>query len=158
MRKETEKQTIFFYFEIIIFILFMYAISALVFLNGDDFMYGTFAKEGILKNSASYYITGNGRFWINVLDSLLLSCDRYLYIAINPIIVMLFIILLAKNMQLICFKQEGATVHPLWHGSICLFRCIMCTRNSVLDYRYDELSVSGNYFPLGDFAVSNASH
>ncbi|MDY2926408.1 MAG: DUF6056 family protein [Eubacteriales bacterium] len=134
MRKETEKQTIFFYFEIIIFILFMYAISALVFLNGDDFMYGTFAKEGILKNSASYYITGNGRFWINVLDSLLLSCDRYLYIAINPIIVMLFIILLAKNMQLICFKQEDRQQERQFirYGMV-LFACldVLCVRETV---------------------------
>lgn len=60
-------------------------------------MYGAFSKEGILPSVFSYYRTGNGRLWINILDSALLSFDRYLFIIVNPMIVMAFIFLMAKK-------------------------------------------------------------
>lgn len=88
-----------FIIETALFIVLLYCISIFVFLNGDDFMYGTFAKQGIFSSVWSYYQTGNGCFITNVLDSALLTFDRYLFILINPLIIMAFIVLLAKNVQ-----------------------------------------------------------
>lgn len=82
-----------------IFLCFLYCTAACVYLNGDDFMYGTFAHTGIIRNTLSYYVTGNGRFWINVLDSLLLWFDRYAFVVLCPWIILAFVVLLAKNIQ-----------------------------------------------------------
>ncbi len=98
-----------FYIEICIYMVFFYAISACVYLNGDDFMYATFAKEGIFSNVADYYMTGNGRFWINILDSALLYFDRVLFVMLNPLVILAFIILLAKNIKLLAAKSEDKT-------------------------------------------------
>lgn len=59
-------------------------------------MYGTFEKQGILKNVFSYYNTGNGRWLINIIDSFILRYDRYLFIIINPLIICLTILLISK--------------------------------------------------------------
>ena len=77
-----------FYLEIAAFLGLVYSITAFVHLNGDDFMYGTFAHEGILSSVWGYYHTGNGRLWINILDSALLFFDRYLYAPTAPLIVL----------------------------------------------------------------------
>ena len=117
--------------EITIYTFILFLISSCVFLNGDDFMYGTFAKEGIISNVLSYYFTGNGRFIINILDSFLLYFDKYLFAVINPLVIMTFIILLAKNAQYIIDKEENKQreITFIRYGMI-LFACIdvMCLR------------------------------
>ncbi|MBQ5840437.1 MAG: hypothetical protein IIW40_00615, partial [Clostridia bacterium] len=77
----------------------LYGIAACVYLNGDDFMYGAFAHTGLLANVTDYYFTGNGRFWINILDSALLWFDRYAFILVLPWIVLAFVVLMAKVIQ-----------------------------------------------------------
>lgn len=123
-----------FYIEVGIFTLFIFLISTCVFLNGDDFMYATFAKEGIVESVASYYVTGNGRFIINVLDSLLLSCDRYLFAFINPLIVLSFVFLMAKNIVWILEKRSNWEKEKQYvrYGMV-LFACldILCLRETV---------------------------
>ena len=128
------KKKYIFYFEITVFIAFLYAISAHIYLNGDDFMYATFAKDGIFSNVAWYYLNRNGRFWINVLDSALLSFDRVLFIILNPIVIMAFIVLLAKNIQLITERTSDATKERRYirYGMV-MFACldVMCLRETV---------------------------
>lgn len=123
-----------FIIEIVLFIALLYCISIFVFLNGDDFMYGSFAKQGILSSVWSYYQTGNGRFTINIIDSALLAFDRYLFILINPLIIMAFIVLLAKNVQWIQEKRASYSKEKTYirYGMV-LFSCmdIMCLRETV---------------------------
>lgn len=61
-----------------------YLICINVFIMGDDYMYGTFAHSGVIKSVWSYYHTGNGRWLINILDSIQLLFGRYLYLIITP--------------------------------------------------------------------------
>lgn len=82
-------------FLIIVYILNL-IIQSLVPVSGDDYMYGTFAKQGILKSVFSYYNTGNGRWLINIIDSFILRYDRYLFIIINPLMICLVILLISK--------------------------------------------------------------
>lgn len=129
-----KKSNQFSYLEIALYVLFFYGVSACVFLNGDDFMYGAFGKNGIVSNVASYYVTGNGRFWINVLDSFLLSFDRYLFLALNPLIIMAFLVLLAKNIQWITEKKADRQKEwKYFRYSMVLFACmsVMCLRETV---------------------------
>ena len=117
-----------------IYVLLLYAISAFVFLNGDDFMYGTFSKEGILQNVISYYYSGNGRLWINILDSLLLTFDRYLFIIICPLVILSFIFLLAKNIQWLTEKKDDRDGEQKYvRYSMVLFACldVLCLRETV---------------------------
>lgn len=129
-----KKQKLFLYLDATLYMLFLYGTSACVFLNGDDFMYGSFSKTGIVHSVASYYVTGNGRFWINILDSLLLSFDRYLFIAVTPLIIMLFIVLLAKNIQWIAEeKADHQKEQKYIRYGMVLFACldVLCLRETV---------------------------
>ena len=112
------------------FVLLIYGTSFSVFLNGDDFMYGTFAHEGIVANVCSYYFTGNGRFWINVADSFLLKFDRYLFVVLLPWIVLSFVYLLAKNIQII---TGGADLREYMTYGMVFFAAIdvLCLRETV---------------------------
>lgn len=111
-----------------LFIFLLYAIHFCVYLNGDDFMYATFGKQGILENVWNYYHTGNGRFWINILDSALLVFDRYLFIFLNPLLILAFLYLLAKNVQTIlgekielkCLVFTGGCYCPLLMYFVCV--------------------------------------
>ena len=119
--------------ELSVFLILLYLVNACVFLNGDDFMYGTFAHDGILKNIWHYYLTGNGRFWINILDSALLWFDRYLFILVNPLLIFAFIKLMAKNVQWIlngCSDPASEQVFTRW--GMVLFACldVMCLREA----------------------------
>lgn len=120
--------------EIALYVLFLYGITSCVFLNGDDFMYASFAKLGVVQSVSNYYITGNGRFWINIMDSLLLWFDRYLFIAVTPLIIMLFITLLAKNVQFIAEGGPDAQKEQRYmrYGMV-LFACldVLCLRETV---------------------------
>ena len=82
-------------FLILVYILNL-IIQSFVSISGDDYMYGTFGKQGILKNVFSYYNTGNGRWLINIIDSFILRYDRYLFIIINPLMICLSILLISK--------------------------------------------------------------
>lgn len=122
------------YIILFIFICMLYAISACIYLNGDDYMYGEFAKSGAFNNVYKYYITGNGRFWINILDSILLFFDRYLYCIINPLIIFSFIVLLAKNVRMMCKKNIDSRLEfKFIQYGIILFSCldILCLRETV---------------------------
>lgn len=128
------KKKYYFYIEVAVFTFLLYAISLCVFLNGDDFMYATFAKTGIFKSVFDYYFTGNGRFVINILDSLMLSCDRYIFIAVNPIIVLLFLYGIASNIQYLKYKTMNTeNVCRYFKYSMVMFASIgvLCLRETV---------------------------
>lgn len=135
MNKTNEKKRdLRFFLELSFFVALLYGISSCVFLNGDDFMYATFAQNGILKNIADYYITGNGRFWINIADSVLLWFDRYAFIVLLPWVVVAFIVLLAKNIQRIMSGCSDRNKEKnLIRVGMVLFTCldVMCLRETV---------------------------
>lgn len=120
--------------EITIFMLALYGISSFVYLNGDDFMYAAFAQTGILGNVTNYYFSGNGRFWINILDSVLLRFDRFGFIVVLPWIVLSFIVLIAKNVQRIMAGCPDAEKEKeLIRMGMVLFCCldVLCLRETV---------------------------
>ncbi len=120
--------------EIVLFLTLLYGTTVSVFLNGDDFMYGTFAHQGILSPVWEYYHTGNGRFWINILDSALLWFDRYLFILVTPWIVLSFVWLMAKNLEMILGYEQNAEKHMSFMKiGMVLFACmdVMCLRETV---------------------------
>ena len=111
--------------EIAGFLLLLYGTSVFVYLNGDDFMYAAFAKTGIFRNVTDYYFTGNGRYWINILDSLLLRFDRYGFLLLLPWIVLAFVVLLAKNVQRIMGGQhDPLREKALVRMGMVLFACL----------------------------------
>lgn len=125
--------------EIGIFLALLYGIHLFVFLTIDDFMYGSFARDGVFQNAWSYYLgncygMGNGRFWINILNSLLLYFDRYLYIILNPLLILSFILLLAKNVQwLMEGRSDRNREQNIMRGGMVLFAClnVLCLREAV---------------------------
>lgn len=129
-----DKEREIFRLEVLLFLAFLYGTTVSVFLNGDDFMYGTFAHQGILAPVWGYYHTGNGRFWINILDSALLWFDRYLFILVTPWIVLSFVWLMARNLEMIFGYAQNAEKHMSFmkYGMV-LFACmdVMCLRETV---------------------------
>ena len=73
----------------VVFLLMQYLICADVHVMGDDYMYGTFGHQGVFSPIFSYYFTGNGRWLVNILDSLCLFFDRFPYAVINPWLLLL---------------------------------------------------------------------
>lgn len=127
-------KTLAFWAKIAAFMIFLWATCACVFLNGDDFMYASFAKQGIFANVTDYYFTGNGRYWINILDSALLSCDRVLFIVLNPFIIISFVLLLAKNIQWITAGESNRDNERRYASfAMVLFAClhVLCLRETV---------------------------
>ena len=123
-----------FVLDVAVFVLLLYGVSAFVYLNGDDFMYASFARTGILKNVCDYYLTGNGRFWINILDSVLLWFDRYAFLILLPWIVLAFVVLLAENIQWIVFgRPDRENERKLIRMGMVLLCCldVMCLRETV---------------------------
>ncbi|WP_299348424.1 DUF6056 family protein [uncultured Catenibacterium sp.] len=90
----------------VLFIVLQYAVSINIFLMGDDFMYAVFAREGCIKSAWNYYFTGNGRWILNILDSLILKFDRYAYVIILPWLMLLFAWLVYKLCIRITKKQS----------------------------------------------------
>ena len=89
-----------------VFLVMQYAICLNVFVMGDDYMYGTFGHMGIIQPVFSYYFTGNGRWLINILDSLWLLLDRYLYIVLMPWLLLLFCILIYRFICVLTNKNH----------------------------------------------------
>lgn len=119
--------------ELAAYLILLYAVHFFVYLNGDDFMYCVFGKMGIFSKSWSYYHTDNGRMIVNILISALLQGGRYLYIALNPLLIMTFVWLLAKNVQVITGREDKTDIlRQTLIGSV-LFACldVMCLRETV---------------------------
>ena len=72
-----------------VFLIMQYLICLDVYLMGDDYMYGTYAHQGVFPSVFSYYFTGNGRWLVNILDCLCLYFDRILYVIFNPWLLLL---------------------------------------------------------------------
>lgn len=123
-----------FWLETAVFLALLYGVAACVYLNGDDFMYGAFAHTGLIANVTDYYFTGNGRYWINILDSVLLWFDRYAFILVLPWIVLAFVVLLAKVIQrLMAGQSDWQKEKELIRMGMVLFACldVLCLRETV---------------------------
>lgn len=80
----------------LVFLILQYLICLNVFVMGDDFMYGSFGHQGVISPIISYYRTGNGRWFVNTIDCLLLLFDRYLFHFLAPWLLLLLAALLFK--------------------------------------------------------------
>ena len=123
-----------FWLETAVFLALLYGVAACVYLNGDDFMYGAFAHTGLIANVTDYYFTGNGRYWINILDSVLLWFDRYAFILVLPWIVLAFVVLLAKVIQrLMAGQSDWQKEKELIRMGMVLYACldVLCLRETV---------------------------
>lgn len=103
-----------------VFLVIQYAICLNVFMMGDDYMYGTFGHMGIIQPVFSYYFTGNGRWLVNALDSLVLLFDRYLFIIVNPWLLLLLGVLLYRLLSQLTAKNE----YPVLAASLILISVI----------------------------------
>ena len=90
-----------------VFIVMQYLICLNVYVMGDDYMYGTFSHSGIITSVFSYYYTGNGRWFINIIDSLCLLFDRYCFILICPWLLFLLGILMYRLVSEITGKKDS---------------------------------------------------
>ena len=91
----------------IISLILMYCVYMNVFLMGDDFLFASYHLNGLKQLIFHVLNYGmNGRLIINLLESLVLYFDRYLYIFIMPIVV-LFII---KMIVQLCNNINNTTV------------------------------------------------
>lgn len=128
-----KKKRLPFSLEIGVYLCLLYGTTFSVYLNGDDFMYGSFSHQGIFSNVWKYYHTGNGRFWINIVDSVLLHFDRYLFAVIAPLLIFAFVFLLAKNIQLLVGNPiDKRSEQNLIRSGMVLFACldIFCLRET----------------------------
>lgn len=89
----------------IVFVVMQYLICSNVYMMGDDYMYGTFGHEGVFSPVFSYYFTGNGRWLINIFDSLQLVFDRYLYLILTPWLILLLGYLIYRLIALLTNKD-----------------------------------------------------
>lgn len=110
--------------ELAVYLILLYAIHSFVFMYGDDFVYAAFGVQGIFKNALNSYFICNGRVWVNFVDSFLLLFGRSLYIAINPLLIMLFFWLLAKNVQVIAGCEDKTTIMRQMCVSGVFFACL----------------------------------
>lgn len=119
--------------ECAVYLILLYGIHAFVYLNGDDFVYATFKPNDFLEKLWYCYYTANGRFWVNFLEVVLLWCDRYLFIALNPLLITVFVWLLAKNVQVLTGREDKTDImRQVLVGGV-LFACVdvMCLRETV---------------------------
>ena len=132
--KIQKREKFLFTVELSVFILLLYGTTVSIHLNGDDFMYGTFAQKGVFENVWAYYFTGNGRFWVNILDSILLYFDRYAFIVVAPWIVLSFVWLFAKILQVVLeLEDQPEKLQEFMQYGMVLFSCldVLCLRETV---------------------------
>ncbi len=78
------------------FLVMQVLICRNVFPMGDDFMYGSFGREGVFAPVFSYYLVGNGRWFINILDSAQLLWGHVPYLILTPWLLLLLGFLLYR--------------------------------------------------------------
>ena len=83
-----------------------YLICLDIYLMGDDYMYGTYAHQGVFPSVFSYYFTGNGRWLVNILDCLCLYFDRILYVIFNPWLLLLLGFMLYRLISLLSGEKS----------------------------------------------------
>ncbi|MBU5486026.1 hypothetical protein KQI86_17025 [Clostridium sp. MSJ-11] len=86
------------YVPLILLLLIMLAIHQYIFLYGDDLYYGRDASRGLsyLPEFALKQLNINGRVWVHVLLFGILRYNIYLYRIVNPIVIMLTALLIAR--------------------------------------------------------------
>lgn len=135
----------------IIFLFLTYILHYYIFLCGDDFMYGTFSHKNILNSVGNYYFTGNGRWFINIMDSCILFFDKYLFMLLNPLLIILFVYLLVKITMIITDKKnfnQLFIVGLLFVSSmnILLSREVLYWITGMMNYLFPSILFLGSYY------------
>lgn len=84
---------------LIMFILFMFWLHQYIYLAGDDFIYGIYAKDGIstfINNHINHYRVVNGRAIVHFMVTIFLLFDIHLWRIVNPILIGILIVLISK--------------------------------------------------------------
>lgn len=104
----------------IISLILMYLVYINIFLMGDDFLFASYHVNGI-KNLFINVINyrNNGRLIINLLESLILLFDRYLYIIIMPIVILFIVRMIIQLCSNINNKAEFNFAIEEW--LFCIF-------------------------------------
>lgn len=88
----------------VISLILLYGVYINIFLMGDDFLFASYHIKGIRNLFFQVLNYGmNGRLIINLLESLVLCFDRYLYVILMPI----FILLLVRVIGNLCKNIQG---------------------------------------------------
>ena len=131
----------------IAFIVMQYLICLNVYMMGDDYMYGTFGHEGVFTPVFSYYFTGNGRWLINIFDSLWLLLDRYLYIILMPWLVLLLAVLIYRFICAIT-NRENIEIFAITLGLLSIIDILMTCETTYW------ITGSMNYLILSLFLIA----
>jgi hypothetical protein len=84
----------------VFFLAGWYFLYSQVRLAADDYMYAFFS-ENALTSTVSYYFVGNGRFFINLIETLLFKLDRYALIVIIPPVMIALAALISKLVNML---------------------------------------------------------
>lgn len=106
----------------IISLILMYLVYINIFLMDDDFLFASYHLNGIKNlfiNVINYGM--NGRLIINLLESLILSFDRYLYIIIMPIVILFIVRMIIQLCSNINNKVEFNFAIEEWLFGIFFF-------------------------------------
>lgn len=91
----------------VIGLILLYGVYINIFLMGDDFLFASYHIKGIRNLFFQVLNYGrNGRLIINLLESLALCFDRYLYVILMPIFILLFVKALGK----LCKNVQGVEI------------------------------------------------
>ena len=92
----------------IVFLGCWYFLYANVRLAADDHLYIAFS-ENVIPSVWNYYLVGNGRLVINLIESFLMKFDRYALIIINPLIMIVLAFLIHKLADMLTGKRNKYT-------------------------------------------------
>ena len=77
------------------FLAFQYFVYYYVRFARDEYFYVHFSKS-VIKSTWQYYLVGNGRWVINLIESFMLKFDRYALLIINPLLLLLLAFMIYK--------------------------------------------------------------
>lgn len=84
---------------LVVFFVAMLVLHNFVELYGDDFWYGTYSHLNLFKcvtETANLYLVSNGRLIVNILISIFLYGNVFVWRVVHPILLTLFIYIVAK--------------------------------------------------------------
>ena len=100
----------------VVFLGCWYFLYANVRLAADEHLYIAFS-ENIIPSVWNYYLVGNGRLVINLIEAFLMKFDRYALVVINPLLMLLLAFLISKLAKIFSCK-ENKYLYPFALGLI----------------------------------------
>ncbi|MBR5272073.1 MAG: hypothetical protein IKU25_01575 [Clostridia bacterium] len=88
-----------------VFLVCWYFLYSNVNFAADDYLYAAFS-DNVFKSVWNYYFVGNGRILINLIEAFLMKFDKYLLVAISPLLMILLTALISKFVNMLSEKEN----------------------------------------------------